>query len=193
MKYLLVVLTLAATCAVLPAQQMPSFSTPPGTKATVQSVSKSYNFYPLTRNILLPWNRLQLPAQDVPAGNSLISSLLTVSPKSQNFYDNPSKYVSGFGSPAKRTHQAFKGKDGEGMIYYLEFTNKTPGNSVALLSKYFFGKNDPPNPNESKFREQFLVNEHTVIIWAFANTKSKVKEVHQEMIFNLISEMATKK
>ena len=194
MRYFLVLALLAASAA-SNAQQpsLPKLNTPPGTTATVKSVTKSFNFYPLTRTVLLPWERLPLPSKLIPAGNTQLTAFMSPSPKVQNYFNNPSKYVPSFGTPKRTHYQSFKGKDGEGVIIYLEYQNKTPENAVEILSKYFFNTKTPPKPTESKAMEQFLVNEHTVIVWAFKETTSKVKEAHQEMIFNLISEVATKK
>lgn len=171
-------------------QQVPNIKGPPGTKTTVTSMTKTFNFYPLKRTVRLPWDRLQMPYNEVPEGNQITSVFKSPSSKAQRFYDNPSKYVPSFGSPKRRAYQTFSGKDGNGIILYMEYDKKTPENAVEILSKYFFNASEPPHPNKSTEMEQFLVNEHTVIIWAFAERKSMVKQTHQEMIFDLISEVA---
>lgn len=195
MRYLLVLAFLAIASGVSIAQgsSVPNFNTPPGTKATVQSVTKTFNFYPLTRTVQLPWDRLPLSPSAVPTGNTLLSAFASPSRKVQDFYNNPQKYVAQFGTPKRRSQQSFKGKDGDGVIIFLEYDKKTPNNAVEILSKYFFNSSTPPKPDVSTNMEQFLVNEHTVIVWAFAKKGSKVKETHQDMIFNLITEVATKK
>jgi len=195
MRYFLVLAAIALAGTVSNAQspQLPKIQSPPGTTTQVQSITKTYNFYPLNRSVKLPWDRLQLAPTSIPSGNSLLSSFQCPSPKAQNFFDNPAKYVPQLGVQKTRAYQSFRGKDGDGAILYIEYKNNTPENAVEILSKYFFNKATPPNTNDSKDPVQFLVNERTLIVWVFANPKSKVKETHQEYIFNLITEMATKK
>jgi hypothetical protein len=39
---------------------------------------------------------------------------------------------------------------------------------------------------------EFICNDNTVIIWAFTKHESAVKQRHQEYIFTLVSELASK-
>ena len=193
MRTIIALMIFAISWGSLLAQQpsaVPQLKGPPGTKTTVTSMTKTFNFYPLRRTVRLPWDRLQMAYSQVPEGNQLLSVFKSPSAKAQRFFDNPTKYVPQFGSPKRRAFQTFAGKDGDGIILYMEYDKKTPENAKEILSKYLFGTSEPPHPNSSDRMEQFLVNEHTVIVWAFAETKSMVKQTHQEMIFNLISEVA---
>jgi hypothetical protein len=193
MRQLLALATVVAVTSLSTAQQgqMPNFQAPPGYTTKVESVHKTYNFYGLTRNILIPWSRLPFPESNIPKGTSLAKAFSCPSKTAEKFYNDPKGVLPSFGTPNKQQFQSFKGKDGDGAILYMEYKNVLPKDAKEQLSKMFFKQAAPPDPNASKAIEQFLVNDHTVIIWCFKNVKSKVKELHQEQIFNLISEVAT--
>lgn len=167
------------------APQMPNL----GKNAKVVKTVKHYNFYPLTRTIPLPWDRLPLPSNQIPAGNKLLSAFVSPSAKVAAIQKDPAGKLKAFGTPQKQGYQSFNGKDGQGAIVFLEYANKLPANAKEVLSQAIFGKKDPPDPNKGTHKEQFLVNDNTVIIWAFQNDESQVRQNHQEMIFSLISEM----
>ena len=185
----LVVLIVGASLAA--SGQTPTFQAPPGYQTKVQAVHKTYNFYGLTRTIALPWERLQLAEKEIPKGNALSMAFQCPSSTGKKLYNNPKGTLPQFGTPARQAFQTFTGKDGSGTILYFEYKNTLPADAKEQLSKLFFGKTSPPDPNESKAVEQFLVNDNTVVVWCFKNVKSKVKETHQEMMFGLISEVAT--
>lgn len=190
MRPFLIVLTLVVSSAML-AAQTPSFQAPPGYQTKVESVHKTYNFYGLTRTLALPWNQLKMPENKVPAGNAESSNFSCPSKDAERFYSNPKGVLPAFGTPEKQMYQTYRGKDGDGIVLFLRYKNVLPSDAKQQLSKYFFGTATPPDPNSSKEIEQFLVNDHTVIVWAFATVKSKVKEAHQEHMFNLISQVAS--
>lgn len=169
---------------------MPKFQAPPGQQVKVVKTVQHYNFYPLTRTIPLPWDRIQMHASQVPKGNKILSSFTCPSAKVSAIQKNPANKLKEFGTPAKQAYQSFAGKDGEGAIVYLEYAQKLPANAKEILSKAIFGKTTPPDPSSGKNKEQFLVNDNTVIIWVFKNDESDVRQSHQQMIFALISEMA---
>ena len=100
--------------------------------------------------------------------------------------------ISSFGTPKRKAYQSFRGKDGDGAILFLEYSKILPMDAREQLSKLFFNTPNPPKPAEHKNIEQFLVNDNTIIIWVFSHPKSQVRQDHQEQIFNLVSEMATK-
>lgn len=168
----------------------PNFKAPPGQQVKVVKTVQHYNFYPLTRTILLPWDRLQLPPAQVPKGNKVLSAFICPSAKVAAIQKDPEGKLKEFGTPAKRAYQSFSGKDGDAAIVYLEYTNKLPANAKEILSVALFGKKEPPDPSSGKNKDQFLVNNHTVIIWSFKNDESQIRQTHQQMIFSLISEMA---
>lgn len=187
------ILSLLLISALLGAQQqpkMPNFQAPPGQQVKVVKTVQHYNFYPLTRTIPLPWDRIQLPPSLVPKGNKILSTFVSPSSKLSAIHKDPTGKLKEFGTPAKHAYQSFSGKDGDGAIVYLEYANKLPDNAKEVLSLAIFGKKTPPEPTDGKHKEQFLVNDHTVIIWAFKNDESQVRQDHQQMIFALISEMA---
>lgn len=171
---------------------MPAFKAPPGYTTKVKDVHQTFNFYGLTRTIPLPWERLPQPEGQIPVGNALSSGFKCPSAKGTKLFNNPQGTLPAFGTPVKQHQQSFKGKDGEGAILYFEYGAKLPADAKEQLSKLFFGAAQPPDPNTSTKVEQFLVNDHTIIVWCFKNPKSRVKEKHQEMIFALVSEMAQK-
>lgn len=170
--------------------QPPQFQAAPGQNVKVVKTVKHFNFYPLTRTIPLPWERLPLPTNKIPAGNKLLSTFVCPSDIITAIQKDPAKKIKEFGTPAKQGYQSFSGKDGQGAIVYLEYEKKLPDNAKEILSKLIFGKKEPPTPKEGGPMEQFLVNDHTVILWAFKNDESQVRQDHQDMIFALISEMA---
>ncbi len=186
----LIVVTAFVLAAITLSAQAPTFQAPPGYQTKVESVHKTYNFYGLTRTLALPWNRLKMPENKVPAGNAESSNFACPSKDAERLYNNPKGALPAFGTPEKQMYQTYRGKDGNGIVLFLRYKNVLPSDAKQQLSKYFFGSATPPDPNSSKEIEQFLVNDHTVIVWAFANVKSKVKEAHQEYIFTLISEVA---
>lgn len=170
--------------------QMPNFQAPPGHTATVQNVTQTYNFYPLTRTILLPWNRIQMNLNSLPKGVTTSNTFVCPSKTATSYYNNPLGTVPKFGSPFRTGFQVFHGGKATGTILYFEYKHELPADAREILSKLFFGTTTPPDPNTSTKVEQFLVNNHTVIVWCFKDKVSQVKQDHQEMIFALISEMA---
>ena len=189
---LTIILTIFIAASVVMNAQTPQFKAPEGYTTSVQSVTKDYNFYPLTRTVPLPWNRLPLPISQLATGNSTITALRCPSKTAERFYDNPKKVISSFGTPKRKAYQSFRGKDGDGAILFLEYSKILPMDAREQLSKLFFNTPNPPKPAEHKNIEQFLVNDNTIIIWVFSHPKSQVRQDHQEQIFNLVSEMATK-
>ncbi len=169
---------------------IPNFKAPPGKQVKVVKTVQHFNFYPLTRTIPLPWDRLQMPQALVPKGNKILSTFICSNNKVKAIQKDPAAALPAFGAPAKQAYQSFSGKDGDGAIVYLEYANKLPDNAKEVLSLAIFGKKTPPDPSKENKREQFLVNDHTVIIWVFKNEESQVRQDHQQMIFSLISEMA---
>ena len=169
---------------------MPKFQAPPGQQVKVVKTVQHYNFYPLTRTIPLPWERIQLPPSQLPKGNKVLSAFTCGSTKVSAIQKDPTSKLKGFGSPAKQAFQCFTGKDGDGAIVYLEYSKTLPANAKEILSKAIFGKTTPPDPSTGKNKEQFLVNDNTVIIWYFKNDETQVRQNHQQMIFALISEVA---
>ncbi len=171
--------------------QAPVFKSAPGQKVNVVSTVKHFNFYPLTRTIPLPWSRLPLPKDKIPKGNNLLSTFSSPSSKIAAIQKDPAGKLKEFGTPSKQAWQAFNGKDGPGAIVFFEYEKKLPDNAKEILSQLIFGKKTPPEPKQGGPMEQFLVNDHTVILWAFKKDDSQVRQAHQDMIFSLISEMAT--
>jgi hypothetical protein len=155
----------------------------------VVSTVKHFNFYPLTRTILLPWERLPLPANMIPTGNRLLGTFSCPSKKITAIHKNPADKLKEFGAPSKHGFQSFSGKDGDGAVVFLEYEKILPANAKEILSKVIFGKSKPPEPKQGGPKEQFLVNDHTVILWAFKKDESEVRQTHQQMIFDLISEI----
>ena len=190
MRAFVVAAFLLASTALLSAQA-PTFKAPPGYQTKVEAVSKTYNFYGLTRTLDLPWNRLKLPESKVPAGNAESSNFKCPSADGTRLYNNPKGVLPSFGTPSKQSFQTYRGKDGDGAVLFFRYTNVLPKDAKEQLSKLFFGSATPPDPNSSQEVEQFLVNDHSVVVWCFKNVKSKVKEAHQEHMFTLISEVAT--
>lgn len=170
----------------------PKFQAPPGYTTKVESVHQTFNFYGLTRTILLPWERLPLIESSIPKGNSLSTVFKSPSKVAENLYNAPAKTLPSFGTPARQAFQAFKGKEGDGLILYFEYKNVLPKDAKEQLSKLFFKTSTPPDPNASRAVEQFLVNDHTIIVWCFKNVKSRVKEAHQKQTFEMISDVATR-
>jgi hypothetical protein len=170
--------------------KMPDFQSPPGYTTTVQNVTQTFNFYPLTRTIQLPWDRLQMNVNSLPKGVSTSNTFVCPSKTAMAYYNNPFGTIPSFGSPARTAFQVFHGGKATGTILYFEYNHELPTNAKEVLSKLFFGTATPPDPNTSTKVEQFLVNNHTVIVWCFKDKTSQVKQDHQEMIFGLISEMA---
>jgi hypothetical protein len=179
-----------ATMLAVAQQPMPKFNAPPGQQVNVVKTVQHYNFYPLTRTILIPWNRLLMNPGQVPSGNKILSTFVCPSAKISAIHRGPQGKLKSFGAPSKHAYQSFSGKDGDGAIVYMEYTNKLPANAKEVLSKVIFGTNTPPEPKSGGPGDQFLVNDHTVIIWSFKNEESQVRQEHQKMIFALISEMA---
>ncbi|NQW29947.1 MAG: hypothetical protein HQ472_05490 [Ignavibacteria bacterium] len=172
--------------------QMPNFESPPGYTTTVQGVTHTYNFYPLTKTILIPWDRMQMNANGLPKGVTTSNVFTCPSATAKNYYNNPFGTLPKFGTPSKTAFQAFHGGTATGTILYFEYAHVLPADAKEQLSKLFFNSTTPPDPNTSTKVEQFLVNNHTVIVWCFRDKTSQVKQDHQEMIFALISEMAEK-
>lgn len=190
MRTLFVVAALVLAAGTLSAQA-PTFQAPPGYQTKVESIHKTYNFYGLTRTLALPWDRLKMPERKVPTGNAESSTFKCPSKDAERLYNDPKGALPSFGVPEKQSFQTYRGKDGDGAVLFFRYKNVLPPNAKEQLSKYFFGTATPPDPNSSKEVEQFLVNDHTVIVWCFKGIKSAVKQAHQEYIFNLISEVAT--
>lgn len=190
MRSVLLAIAFALTVVALTAQT-PTFKAPPGYQTKVEAIHKTYNFYPITRTLDLPWNRLKLAESRIPAGNSESSNLRSPSADALRLYNDPKKVFPSFGAPEKQMFQAYRGKDGDGIIMYFRYANVLPADAKERLSRLFFGTATPPDPTSSPHIEQFLVNDHTIIVWSFKNLKSAVKEAHQEYIFNLVSEVAT--
>lgn len=192
MRILILVTLFFAASVAASAQAVPQFKTQPGYTTSVQSMTKNYNFYPITRTIMLPWNRLPLPLSKISEGNTNITALRCPSKTAERFYDNPKKVLSSFGTPKRKAYQSFRGKDGDGAVLFLEFGKVLPMDAREQLSKMLFNTSVPPDPNKHANIEQFLVTDHTIIIWVFNDPKSQVRQDHQDQIFNLVSEMATK-
>lgn len=188
----MIILLIAVIGASTAMAQQPSFQAPPGYTTQVGETHRTYNFYKLTRTVLLPWDQMQMPESSIPTGNAPIYALRSPSKKATKFYDNTKNALSSFGTPKRKTYQCYQGKDGNGAVMFFEFDNVLPIDAVQQLSKYFFNTSTPPNPTGSTKVEQFLVNDHQVIIWTFQNPKSKVKEEHQKYIFELVSKSASK-
>lgn len=184
-------LLLLAVVADAQQSNIPNFQAPPGYNTKVESVHQTFNFYGLTRTILLPWERLPLIESSIPKGNSLSTVFKSSSKVAEKLYNDPAKTLPSFGTPSRQAFQAFKGKEGDGLILYFEYKNVLPKDAKEQLSMLFFNTATPPDPNTSKAVEQFLVNDHTVIVWCFKNIKSRVKEAHQKQTFDMISDVAT--
>lgn len=192
MRLVMLLVVLLVATSMYAQNKMPAFKAPPGYTTKVKDVHQTFNFYGLTRTILLPWERLPLAEGQLPTGNTLSAGFKCPSKKGEKLFNDPEGTLPGFGGPVKKLQQTFKGKEGDGAILYFEYGAKLPADAREQLSKLFFGSAQPPDPNTSTKLEQFLVNDHTVIVWCFKNPKSRVKEKHQEMIFALVSEMAQK-
>lgn len=188
---LFAVLAGLVACVTLSTAQQPQFKAPPGYTTKVEAVHKTYNFYGLTRTLALPWERLPMADSKLTAGNSSSPAFRSPSATATKLYNDPKGTLPEFGTPSRQAFQTYKGKDGDGCVLFFEYKNVLPANAKDQLSKLFFKTSAPPDPNESTKIEQFLVNDHTLIVWTFKNPKSKVKELHQEHIFNLVSEVAT--
>ena len=186
-----VLMTLAISTSVAQ-PKLPPMQAPPGYTTTVKDVHQTFNFYGLTRTIPLPWERIPHATNQLPSGTKVSPTFKCPSAMGTKLYNDPAGTLPSFGTPARQMQQSFTGKDGVGSILYFEYAQTLPADAKAQLSRLFFGKPEPLDPNTSKKMEQFLVNDHTVIVWCFKNLKSRVKEKHQEMIFALVSEMAQK-
>lgn len=172
--------------------KVPQFKAPPGYEAKVQSVSHSYNFYPLKRDLPIQFDQIAMPPSTLSKGISVSKNFSCPSSTAEKFYNNSVSAMPAFGTPSRKGFQAFVGQGADGIVIYFEYSHVLPMDAKEQLSKYFFKSTVPPNPTDSKAVEQFLVNDHTVIVWCFRNPKSKAKEDHQAYIFNMISSIGQK-
>lgn len=174
-----------------PQSLMPQFPTKTADGKTVKVVSESqrFNFSKLTRTIPLPWNELQLLPADVPSGVKVVPDFICPSPAAQSLFKETTKVLPAFGAPARTAFQTFKGATTDGIILYMEWKNVLPADARVQICKLVYKANEKPE-NVDK-TEEFLVNDHTVIMWCFKNPDAKVKMVHQRKTFELISRVAT--
>lgn len=170
-----------------PQGKVPQFKAPPGYEAKVESVTHSYNFYPLKRDLPIPFDQIAMPPSTLSKGISVSKNFSCPSPNAEQYYNNPTSALPAFGVPSRKSFQAFAGKGEDGIVIFFEYGKILPMDAKEQLSKYFFKSTVPPDPTTSKALEQFLVNDHTVIVWCFRNPKSKAKQDHQAYIFNMIN------
>jgi len=177
-----------------PTQQpgQPQFKAPPGYTTKIESKTSTYNFYPMKRGLPMPYDRMPLPKDKIPKGFSLSTTMLNPSPKAEGFYNDPAKVISSFGAPSRKSFQAFKGKGGDGVVLFFEYSAGLPMDEKDVLAKYLFNKTTPPDPNTQKEAEQFMLADNLIVIWCFRNPKSEVRLAHQQYVFELISEVAQK-
>jgi hypothetical protein len=172
--------------------QVPQFKAPPGYEAKVQSVSHSYNFYPLKRDLPIQFDQIAMPPSTLSKGISVSKTFSCPSATAEKFYNNSVSAMPSFGTPSRKGFQAFVGQGADGIVIFYEYSHVLPMDAKEQLSKYFFKSTVPPNPTDSKAIEQFLVTDHIVVVWCFRNPKSKAKEDHQTYIFNMISGIGQK-
>lgn len=170
---------------------MPPINAGPGRSVEVKSVVKHYNFWGLKREVALPWERILLKKSAIPTGVKLSSTSMSPSPSLTKLIASPSIMLGGIEAPAKKEVQHFKGTNAadNGTIVYLHWSKKLPADMRERLAKIFYSKNVRPDGPQLV---EFIVNDNTVIIWAFTKHESAVKQAHQEEIFNLVSEIANK-
>jgi hypothetical protein len=172
-------------------QQIPNIQAPPGYTTKVEKVTKSYNYWGLKREIPLPWDRIVMQSAEIPAGVKLSDNSVSPSKDAMALFADPASKLRGVGAPARSLAQHFKGKNkrDEGTILYIEWSKKLPADMREQLARLFYKKDVRPDGPQTV---EFIVNENTLIIWAFKNHESAVKQAHQEKIFNLVSEIANK-
>jgi len=174
------------------AQQMPNLKPPPGYTMQTKEVGSTFNFYSLKRGMFrIPFDRIPMPPNKIPKGFIENKTFVCPSPQGTKYYNSPAAAFPTFGEPSRKGFQAFKGKGGDGVVLIFEYTNQVPMDAKDQLSKYFFKKTTPPDPNTQTEAEQFLVNDNTVIVWCFKNPKSEARQAHQKHTFELIGEVAT--
>ncbi|CAN5387220.1 hypothetical protein BH10BAC6_BH10BAC6_03390 [soil metagenome] len=191
-----VLVLVVVSVAVSVARQMPPTlstqiptKTPQGQTVKVLSETQRYNFTKLTRTIPLPWNELQLPASKVPNGIKLISSFACPSAVAEKFFKETAKADGAIGAPSRTAFQTFKGGTSDGVILYMEWDKVLPADARVRICKFIYKTNEKPENIDKT--EEFLVNDHTVIMWCFRNPDAKVKMAHQRQTFELISRVAT--
>lgn len=168
--------------------QIPT-KTPQGQTVKVLSETQRYNFTKLTRTIPLPWNELQLPASKVPDGIKLVKYFSCPSAVAEKFFKETAKVDGTIGTPTRTAFQTFKGGTSEGVILYMEWDKVLPADARVRICKHIYKANEKPENIDKT--EEFLVNDHTVIMWCFRNPDAKVKMAHQRQTFELISRVAT--
>lgn len=170
---------------------LPPINAGPGRSVTVQSVVKHYNFWGLKREVPLPWDRIVMQRSEVPSGVKMVSTIMSPSKPLMKIVENPSAMLGRVGAPQRKEVQHFKGKNAadNGTIVYLHWNSKLPADMRERLAKVFYNKSVRPDGPQLV---EFICNDNTVIIWAFTKHESAVKQRHQEAIFALVSELASK-
>jgi len=163
--------------------------TPQGQTVKVVSETQRYNFTKLTRTIPLPWNELQMPASKVPDGVKLVKEFSCPSSVAEKFFKETQKVDGAIGTPTRTAFQTFKGGSSDGVILYMEWDKVLPADARVRICKHIYKANEKPENIDKT--EEFLVNDHTVIMWCFRNPDAKVKMAHQRQTFELISRVAT--
>ena len=189
------VLVLAIGSVAIAQQMPPSLSpqsptkTPQGQTVKVLSETQRYNFTKLTRTIPLPWNELQMPASKVPDGIKLVNTFACPSAVAEKFFKETAKVDAAIGTPTRTAFQTFKGGTSDGIILYMEWDKVLPADARVRICKFIYKANEKPENIDKT--EEFLVNDHTVIMWCCRNPDAKVKMAHQRQTFELISRVAT--
>lgn len=197
MRYVLLAVMMTVTMLGATAQRnpkppaMPNIQAPPGYTTKVESVVKSYNYWGLKREIPLPWDRIVMQRSEIPNGVKTSEKSTSPSKDASDLFADPASKLKGVSAPSRTLAQHFKGKNkrDDGTIFYMEWSQKLPANIREQLAQVFYKKNIRPDGPQTV---EFIVNENTLIIWAFKTHESSVKQAHQEKIFNLVSEIANK-